>query len=403
MKPRGLIKALAEDFVVDEIPAYRPCGTGDHLYLHIEKIGHTTDNLVRELSRAVGVEPRDIGVAGMKDRHARTTQYVSLPIAPLGTPAAAEREARLAAFGVPGIRVLSTQRHGNKLRTGHLRGNRFALRVRNIDRAAVESCVTALHALATNGVPNHFGAQRFGRDGDNASFALSCLRGERPWPRDAKRARFMFSSLQSAVFNAVLDARIEDGSWDTPQLGDVLVREPRVDAGEAEESVDGGEAESARGRGALFICTDVAADRPRAARGEVSPTGPMPGSKMRAPEGEVYELERRVAAGVVGTSADEVDTLWQRAGRLGEGTRRALRLWVERLEVESIPSDPTIAVATDMQIHHHLEDGHGGNGTQATTRDLWVRFSLAKGAYATTVLGAVFAVLEPSHPPASAI
>ena len=116
----GTLRARDEDFVVDEEPAYLPSGTGDHVFVRIEKRGLATPVAVTQLARALGVKDRDIGVAGMKDRHAVTTQWLSLP--PPVTP-----EAALAVIA-EGLRVLEARRHGHKLRTGHVRGNRFRLR-----------------------------------------------------------------------------------------------------------------------------------------------------------------------------------------------------------------------------------------------------------------------------------
>src|SRR4051812_48164346 len=117
----GVLKTVPEDFVVEEIPAYLPSGEGSHTYLWIEKRGRTTDEAVRALCDALKAKARDAGTAGMKDRHAVTRQWVSVPdVDP----------ARALAVAVDGVKVLLAQRHGNKLKTGHLRGNRFTLVVR---------------------------------------------------------------------------------------------------------------------------------------------------------------------------------------------------------------------------------------------------------------------------------
>jgi tRNA pseudouridine13 synthase len=154
--------------------------------------------------------------------------------------------------------------------------------------------------------------------------------------------RLLWSSLQSAIFNAVLDARVADGTWTTPLEGDLL---------------------KLRSSGGLFLCSDVQTDRQRAVEGEVSPTGPLVGARMRWPEGVPAELERKIAATTLGEDFDLTSTR-----RLGEGTRRPLRMWVQDLRWETIVEEP----------------GHRA----ACVR---VYFVLPKGAYATTVLGAVFA------------
>ncbi len=153
----GTLRAAAEDFRVDEVPAYLPSGAGPHLYVRIEKRGRTTPDALRALARALGVPERDAGYAGLKDRDAVTTQWLSFPAARDPDPAALEG---------PGLRVLEVSRHANKLRAGHLRGNRFAIVVRGGD---VERARAAAAALAARGLPNFFGPQRFGSEGRNAA------------------------------------------------------------------------------------------------------------------------------------------------------------------------------------------------------------------------------------------
>lgn len=331
MLPQGHIKVTPEDFVVDEIPAYLPSGEGEHLYLHFTKRNLTTDAAVRAICAALGVPSRDAGIAGMKDKVAVTTQWVSLH--------AMDRalDARAAALAIDGIVVHEVKRHGNKLRTGHLAGNRFTIVVRGVAKDDAPRVVDALARVGAEGLPNAFGAQRFGREGDNAARARAWLTGKERGPRDPRQKRFLWSALQSAVFNAVLEARVADGTWNVPLEGDLL-KSRRPDGG-----------------GGLFVCTDVQTDRERALRGEVSPTGPILGVKMRAPEGRPAEIEREIAARLLG----EIDLASTRA--LGEGTRRVLRLEVTDLETT-------------------VELGEQG----ASVR---VYFVLPKGAYATTVLG----------------
>lgn len=349
MLPRGRIKSAPEDFVVEEIPAYEPSGDGDHVYIRFTKKNLTTDAAMRAIARALGASDRDAGAAGMKDKVAVTTQTISL-LPPRGErpDAFADRARQLR---VDGIDVLAVSRHGNKLKPGHLTGNRFTIVVRGIDPARVGEVKDTLARIANEGLPNHFGAQRFGRDRDNADRAKAWLSGNAPAPRDPRMRRLLWSSLQSAVFNAVLDARVEDGTWATPLEGDLLKR---------------------RSSGGLFVCTDVQADRARAVTGEVSPTGPIPGVKMRSPEGAAAELESRVCREILG---EEFDLAATKA--LGEGSRRALRLWVEDLHV------------TDAIPENSPEQG-------ASIR---VYFVLPKGAYATTVLAAAVNLEQNEAPP----
>lgn len=329
VRPRGRIKASPEDFVVDEIPLYDASGAGDHLYIHLRKRLRTTEEVVRDVSRALGVKPRDVGYAGLKDKVAVATQWISVP----ASHADPERDARARALAIDGVEILEVTRHNNKLRTGHLRANRFDLVVRDLPPGAAAEVTATLEEIGRRGAPNAFGTQRFGRDGRNADRARGWLSGSSQPPRDLRLKRLLFSAWQSAIFNAVLEARLTDGTWDVPQEGDVLKKEDS---------------------GGLFVCSDVQVDRERAKAGEVCPTGPIPGPKMTSPSGAVLELEERIAAPLV----EGVDL--SRAKGLGDGTRRPLRMRVEGLEVTPI--------------------GEHGDACR-------VRFVLPKGAYATEVVG----------------
>lgn len=340
MLPRGVIKRTPEDFVVDEIPAYEPSGTGDHVYVHFRKRNRNTDEVVRDIVRAVGAEQRECGVAGLKDKVAVTTQWISV----LGR--APDLEEKIRALAIDGVEILEVKRHGNKLRTGHLKGNRFEIVVRDVPKTEVEGALRAFERIAREGVPNAFGAQRFGRDGDNVERARAWLTGKERAPGDPRMRRFHFSALQAAIFNAVLDERVKDGTWNVPIDGDIL---------EKEDS------------GGRFVCADVQLDRERAARGELCPTGPILGDRMRQPEREALALEQRIAAPFI----EGIDL--RRARSLGEGTRRALRLRVSETLAELMNSE-----------------GDSSKSSSSEGTDLRVRFVLAKGTYATTVLSGVF-------------
>lgn len=347
MLPRGVIKAAPEDFRVDEIPAYDPSGAGDHVYVHFRKRGRTTDEVVRAIAERAGVDARECGIAGLKDKVAVTTQWVSV----LGRDPSLEE--RLRALELEGVDVLDVKRHGNKLRTGHLRGNRFEIVVRDVPPASASDLVAAFARIGKEGVPNAFGAQRFGKQGDNATRARAWLTGRERAPGDARVRRFHFSAWQAAIFNEVLRVRVEDGTWRVPLDGDILKKEET---------------------GGLFVCADVQQDRERAERGEVCPTGPIVGDRMRQPEREAYALEQRVIAPLV----EGVDL--RRARSLGEGTRRPLRLVVAETFVELMNSAHESAAQSD-------EPSEQG-------ASLRVRFVLPKGAYATTVLANVFDVID---------
>jgi len=319
----GRVKSSPEDFRVDEIPAYLPQGKGPHLWLRVEKRNRTTRDVSRALALALGVPDREVGHAGMKDRAAVTTQWLSLPSARDPDPASLEGD---------GYRVLECSRHQNKLRTGHLRGNRFAIAVRGGDLERARACA---EALRERGLANYFGEQRFGSEGKNADLGRALLLGrlQEPEVRRAARDRFLrrlvLSAWQSRVFNAWLAERLADGLFAVALTGDVL---KKLDSG------------------GIFLCEDPALDLARIAAFEISPSGPMFGHKLKAAAGEALAREERllVAEGV--TMADLA-----RGGGETEGTRRAGR----------------IPVAIELDA---IEDGY-----RAT-------FELPKGSYATVVM-----------------
>lgn len=300
----GTLRTSPEDFVVEEVPAYLPVGAGDHLYLWLQKRDCAAPALLRCLAQALGVRERDVGVAGAKDAAAVTRQWVSVPRAAqtrLETPEAQ------GAFAAAGVTVLAAKLHGNKLRCGHLRGNRFALTVRGVDVARAEaSLVPMLEALRSRGLANFYGPQRFGRDGQNVARGLAWLAGRRPAPHRGVERRFLGSAVQSAAFNDHLAARLADG----------LLH--RVLDGELMQVVRSG---------GPFWADDPAVEQARYASREVVPTGPMFGPQMRAPRGEAGAREQatRERAGL----GPEV---FARAARLMAGTRRAMVVWPEELD-----------------------------------------------------------------------
>jgi tRNA pseudouridine13 synthase len=318
----GTVRAVPEDFRVDEVPAYLPSGAGPHLYLRVEKRGRTTRDAVRTLARALGAPERDAGFAGMKDKDAVTTQWLSFPVARDPDPAALEG---------PGLRVLEVSRHGNKLRTGHVRANLFSLAVRGGDAARARA---AAAAIGERGLPNFFGPQRFGTEGRNAEVGRALLVGpETPEVRRASRDRFLrrlsLSAFQALLFNRWLAERMADGLFAAALRGDVM---KKLDTG------------------GLFDCEDPAVDGPRVAAFEISPAGPMFGHRLRAARDEALAREERLLAAERIALSD-----FARGGGETEGTRRAARL--------------RVAVAVEDEA-----DGYRA------------RFELPKGSYATVIL-----------------
>ncbi|HEX4446690.1 MAG TPA: tRNA pseudouridine(13) synthase TruD [Polyangiaceae bacterium] len=348
--PRCRIKATPEDFVVEEVPAYEPSGAGDHVFVRFTKRERTTMDTVRDIARALGCDPRAAGFGGMKDKRAVTTQSMSLQ-PPRGVTSL-DLAARARALTLEGVTVHEATPHPHKMKPGHLSANRFTIVLRDLPEDRLDEVTAAFERIAREGVGNAFGTQRFGSRGDNAARALAWLRGEERGPRDPRVGRLLWSSLQSAVFNAVLDARLADGTWNVPLQGDLL---------------------KLRSSGGMFGCADVQTDTLRAAAGEVSPTGPIIGARMRWPEGAPADLERRVSNQVLGEDFD-----LSRTRSLGEGSRRALRLWVEDLRWERVKADR----------------GDGAETSGKSGACVRVYFVLPKGAYATTVLSAAAAIEE---------
>ncbi len=340
--PRALIRSIPEDFVVDELPAYPLSGKGEHLFVTFRKRGITTPDAVRMLAHALEVDPRGAGWAGMKDRHAITTQTVSF-----GVPMARNLDGLAERLALPGIELLGFARHDNKLKPGHLLGNRFTLVLRGMDEAGAARAEQKLLEIGRIGVPNAFGPQRFGRDGDNPARALAWLAGKQRGPRDRRDQRMLFSALQSLLFNQLLALREKEGSWATVLPGDLAKKHDS---------------------GGLFLVPlegpELDEARARAEAGAISATGPMFGAKMRWPEGAPAALERSVLEASDLGEPGKLEA-WK---SLGEGTRRPLRLEVKELTVTRLTgTDP--AATADGKV------------------SLELRFVLPKGGYATTVLG----------------
>ncbi len=318
------IRSRPEDFVVDEIPLYPPSGEGEHTFARVEKRRMTTEDVARALARSAGVRPRDVGYAGRKDRVALTRQWFSLPgVAP----------ERLRGLAGEGFRVLEAARHRHKLRTGDLAGNRFEVVVRDVAAPAAAAAAERLGGLVRNGMPNRFGAQRFGLDGRNAERARALLDGAPA--RDRRAARFLLSALQAELFNAVLAARPRP--LDALEPGDVAV---------------------VHRSGGLFVVEDLTRESPRAARFEISATGPIFGSRPVAPRGAPArrEAELRVGLGIPPDAA-----LRPPPGVRLRGAGLSLRVRPEELGLEPIGSDA-----------------------------LRIRFRLPPGSYATVLIEELF-------------
>lgn len=207
------LKLLNEDFLVTELPLQLPSGEGEHIWLDIEKNGANTAFIALQLADATGVQERDVGYAGLKDRYAITRQWFSIYLPKGETP-------DLTQLQHPEFKVLSQSRHVKKLRPGDLLGNRFRIVLREVtgDRDAIES---NLKAIASQGVPNYFGAQRFGHGGGNVEQGRAMLAREIR-VRNPKKKGIYLSAVRSFIFNEVLALRIQQGLWGKALPGDVM-------------------------------------------------------------------------------------------------------------------------------------------------------------------------------------
>ncbi len=318
----GRLKSEPEDFVVEEVPDAEPSGSGEHLYIWIEKRNLPVHQLMQRLTRGLNLDSREIGSAGLKDARAVTRQWLSLP---------ARVESRLSSIEDEALKVLKVSRDTTRLRTGHLQGNRFIIRVRGVATADVERARALIEALRVTGIPNYFGPQRFGREGNTLAIGRKLIAGEM-LKLNAMISRLALSSVQSALFNACLAARVTDGLFARVLRGDVIAD---------------------RKLGIVSVAIDAEVEEERARAGRVVTMGPMFGPKMREAR---HEVAAREAAVLVASGLDRA--AFARKREL-PGTRRPYRLWLDAIGFE--PAD-------------------GG---------FVVRFELPAGAYATVVLNEI--------------
>ncbi|MCB0128825.1 MAG: tRNA pseudouridine(13) synthase TruD [Caldilineaceae bacterium] len=308
----GQLRATTDFFIVEEVPLYEPSGEGQHLYVNLTKSGLTTKDLQVKLERLLQVARNGVGFAGLKDKYARTTQTMSIPVGHAPTAeAAAELDRSIVArieAELP-VTVHWAKRHGNKLKPGHLLGNRFQITVTDLAVPLVEAQRRAeaiAQMLCARGVPNFFGAQRFGIDGANVEKGLALVRQQRrernPWLR-----KFLISAYQSYLTNRYLTIRMEMGKFDQLMLGDVAKKHET---------------------GGMFDVEDPAAEQPRYDAHEISFTAPLFGAKLWAAKADAGALEAGVQAQAEVTPDD-----WRKAKV--DGTRRFGRILLPEILMEA--------------------------------------------------------------------
>ncbi|MGK2907100.1 MAG: tRNA pseudouridine(13) synthase TruD [Desulfuromonadales bacterium] len=380
----GIIRQQHEDFQVDEIPLYEPCGEGDHLYLKVEKCGLTTYDLLRELANALKCNERDLGYAGLKDARAITRQTISVPL---------RKPEDVAGLEIPGVTILAARLHRNKLRPGHLAGNRFRIRIHQPEPDGLQRASAILDVLEDIGVPNRFGEQRYGSLGNSHCIGRAILRGDysaaideiigepaainhpgwqqavqayqcgdletaieklprhcRPERRllemirdgqspikavlamPRKLLRLYLSAYQSSLFDRMVDMRLATLNQLWP--GDLACKHIN---------------------GACFLVTDPAAEQPRADTFEISPTAPLFGFKTRLAEGPAGLLEQSL----LDKEKLTLESFHLSGGLAMDGERRPLRVPIQSPEA--------------------VMDGE----------DLLISFTLPKGSFATIVLAEI--------------
>ncbi|HDI51124.1 tRNA pseudouridine(13) synthase TruD [candidate division KSB1 bacterium] len=393
----GVIKTEPEDFIVEEIPLYQPSGAGEHIYAFIEKRNLNTQEMITRLSQHLGIKARDIGVAGNKDRRGITRQMVSLWRAD---------PARVENLNVPQLRVLWVKRHKNKLHRGHLAGNRFEIRIRQINPDAAKIVPQVLEKLNKIGVPNYFGIQRFGIHNDNAAAGKALLlqqwedffhivlgnpgssqiqsgqtgeqRGDdnhaailrarqlfeegklaeavELWPPDYSFPKSLLrrliefkggyhntiATMPAAMKNFYLNAYQSHLFNETLRLRMPAINEVWV-----------GDLAYLHRNGAVFKVEQAETEQTRVDSSEISPSGPIWGSTMITPEGKEWELEEKVVS-EEGFTVEELRARFKTAGLKGE--RRPFRIFLTDVDYEFV------------------EDS------------LLLRFTLPRGVYATIVL-----------------
>lgn len=393
----GQARVEPEDFEVEEVPLYEPTGEGEHLYLRIRKRGITTDEALRRLSKRLNVKRRALGYAGRKDARAITSQTLSAQ----GVAAPDDLES----LGDDQLQVLSAIRHRNKLKIGHLLGNRFTMRIRG-GGEGLESAQSAFERLQARGVPNAFGLQRFGRNRtthrlgealvrEDADAFLELLihgarvsKGETPpgveegSPLAEARAAVLDGDYRLAAqrfprsFASELTAcrALADGREPRKAVALIPAKQRQFYVAgfqsvlfnaylgrhlDTVDQIGAGEVATLHRNGAAFVVTDLETDAPRCAAFEISPSGPLFGRRLLRPAdgSDALALEEQILAELApGLGAELTDAL----GAKPQGLRRPLR----------IPLSDVSVIRDD--------------------EDLKIQFFLPKGCYATAVLEELF-------------
>lgn len=288
---QGDIKVQPEDFQVDEILGFEPQGQGDFLWMQWRKRGANSKWLAGQLAAFTGLAETQVGHAGLKDRHAVTTQWFSLALPQ-------SREPDWTRLKIPDCELLSLSRHPKPLRPGDHEANAFVIRIREF-QGDLGRFGQIFEAIKAQGFPNWFGEQRFGQDGGNLEAARAWFAAERRPMR--KEQGFLLSAVRGLLFNQVLAGRIEAGCWHRPVEGDLM------------EGADGQQFALPRlDEVVLAQCKDQ----------QASPTGPLYGAGEPRPRLAALKLEQEALA----------ESLFWRKGLERERLRAARRPLRARIE-----------------------------------------------------------------------
>ncbi len=358
-----MLKIAPEDFIVEELSLYEPSRAGTHTFFAIRKQNLSTLEAINRIARELQVPSRNIGYAGLKDKNAVSTQVLSVE----GVP-----PERILRVEHSRIEILWAERHAHKLRVGHLRGNRFQITIRDFAQDRLTIVKTNMKRLATEGVPNRFGVQRFGNRNDSHLIGKALMKSEwetvvrymladdTPQSNDVTRRiqreverksaekavkciphrlrKLFLSAYQAYLFNCILEKR-------SPHLGKLLEGDLAVK----------------HSNGAPFLVTDASIEQHRADALEISPSGPIFGYKMRLPANDVLTLETSLLA----DEGVRPEKFRKVVGIRLPGTRRPLRMPMTCPEVSAVNNE-----------------------------GIRLSFTLPAGGYATVVLEEVLSDME---------
>ncbi len=280
----------SKDFVVSEIPLYEFSGKGEHLVLKVRKKDLTTWQMLKAISEQSGVKVKEIGYAGLKDKAGMTIQYISLP---------KKFEKEIEKFKHEKIKILEKTYHDNKIKVGHLKGNRFFIRLKKVSKVDVEKLKNVLALIEREGFPNYFGYQRFGNDKENFLIGREILEGKRK-ERNKKMRNFFISAYQSHLFNLWLSRRVEINrffaSFDVKELSDVfdfpkdLIKNIKKEPSFCK--LLPGDILHHYPYGRIFVCNDLDEEAKRFANKDITLTGMIPGKKAAKADGIAGEIEK---------------------------------------------------------------------------------------------------------------